>query len=174
MKKPTPYLLLIFILIVGVQHSYSQEKENFFKKLRLETNLNITNKKRSYSVYSGDKYVTTRYFVGSDYALRYKNKKADFGIEYFSPYHHWNVSVGYRGIKIVRGNPDFKLIPDAKLGYSPLLNKIYYGFGTTLHIRWFTIGYNRILHIKSGGSKYHGDGLNCFRMGIIFRIPWDD
>lgn len=162
------FIVTFLVVIINV-NSFGQN--SFLNSLRLDANINIANKKRSYAVYSGDKYANSGYFLGVDFGFFYETKLFNYGIEYF-PYRHINASFEYSGLKLKR-NLGYKLIPDLKFGYSPLLEKVYYGFGFTAHIKWFTFEYNKLLHIKSGNSRYHGDGLDCFSIGVKLKIPWE-
>lgn len=163
-------ITILTFLFIGIQLSFGQS--NLFKSLRFDLNLDVSNKKRSHGVYTGEKYAKTGSFTGLDFAVYYQTKLFNYGIEYFSAYNHLNASFGYRGLIIDDGdeNSIIRFVPDLKLGYTPVLKKIYYGLGMSLRINWFTIGYSKILHVKSGSSKYHGDGLNVFSVGVSLRI----
>lgn len=168
MRNKLTNILMTFILLIVTQLSFSQD--SFFKKIRLEGNLNIANKKSSYGILTDNKYAVTKYYLGYDLGLHYETELFEFGVEYYSPYQHINLSFGYRGLSLVRGNPKYKIIPDFKLGYTPVLNKVFTGFGASLQLNWFTLSYNRLLHVKSGSSRYYGDGLNVISLGLTSRI----
>jgi hypothetical protein len=167
MKKLKTSLLILFLSLIGSQFSYGQN--NFFKALRFDANLDISNKKRSYGVYTGKKYAKTGGFVGLDFGIYYQTKSFDYGMEYFTAYNHFNTSVGYNKL-ILSKEDNSRITPDIKFGYSPLLKKVYYGFGINLNIKWFTIGYSKLIHVKSGSSKYHGDGLNIISAGVSLKL----
>lgn len=166
-KTTKQYLILALLFVLGSTLSFGQN--NFFKSLRLDANLDISNKKRSYGVYNGDKYAKTGGFAGLDFGLYYQAKYFDYGIEYFTAYNHFNASFGYNNLVLTK-EENVRITPDIKFGYSPLLKKVYYGFGVSLNIKWFTISYSKILHVKSGSSKYHGDGLNVFSIGASLKL----
>lgn len=160
--------LLTFAFIFAGQLALGQN--DLFRSFALEANLNINNKKRSYGVYNGEKYANSGYFIGSNFGLKYEREKLEYGLEYYSSFNHLNASIGYRGLKIARENPKIVLIPNLKFGYSTELEKLYYGFGTTLQLHWFSFSYNRLFHVKSGTSRYHGDGLTVFSIGAKLRL----
>ena len=169
-KNIKQYLILAFFFVLGSQLSFGQN--NFFKSIRLDANLDFSNKKRSYGVYNGEKYAKTGAYTGWDFGLYYETKSFEYGMEYFTAYNHFNASFGYRGLRIDTENENLilRFIPDVKFGYSPVLKKVYYGFGASLNIWWFSISYSKILHVKSGSSKYHGDGLNVLSIGASLKL----
>ncbi|MEN8927617.1 MAG: hypothetical protein ABF242_03440 [Flavobacteriales bacterium] len=168
MKKLTRSILVAFFFTTQSNVFLAQESNSY--GFKLEAKVNTSNKKRSYAVYNDDRYANTGYFGGYDLGFYYQHNFFDYGIEYFSPYNHINASLGYTGLKFLREIPDFNIIPDVKLGYTPVLDKIYYGFGLSFRYKWFTAGYDKILHVKSGSSKGHGDGLDVFSIGLSWGI----
>ena len=157
--------LITFLL--ALTFSFELLSQNSFTKhLRLDVNLNSANKKRSYSVYSGNKYANSGYLMGIDLGMYYQSKKFDAGIELY-PYQHINVFAGYNLLNSAKA----RITPNFKFGYSPLLHKIYYGGGFKISYGWFNFSYSKLLHIKYGNSKYHGDGLTCYSFGLTFKIP---
>ncbi len=169
-KNIKSYLILALFFVLGSHLSFGQN--NFLNSIRLDANLDVSNKKRSYGVYNGDKYAKTGGFAGLDFGLFYETKSFEYGIEYFTAYNHFNASFGYRGFILDDSDENFviRFIPDLKLGYSSVLDKVYYGFGASLNFNWLSISYSKILHVKSGSSKYHGDGLNVVSIGACFQI----
>lgn len=159
-------LLFSFIVLTSL---CSIGQNEIWSHLRFDINLNYLNKKRSYAVYSNDKYTNSGYFFGLDFGLHYELEKIDLGLEYY-PYNHINGTIAYNGLNILRG----KIKPNLKLGYTPTLDKFYYGAGIKISYAWFHISYNKILHLKSGESQYHGDGLNVFSAGISLKINKKD
>ena len=166
-KNIKSYLILALFFVLGSQLSFGQN--NFLNSIRLDANLDVSNKKRSYGVYNGDKYAKTGAYAGLDFGIYYQTKYFDYGVEYFTAYNHFNASFGYNKLVMTKED-NVRITPDIKFGYSPILKKVYYGFGVSLNIKWFTIGYSKILHLKSGSSKYHGDGLNVISIGASLQI----
>ena len=141
-------------------------QQTLFSNLRIDANINYANKKRSYAVYDNNKYANSGFLIGWDLSLHYLKNKYDIGLEMY-PYRHFNAMIGYNIYRTDNNySNELRVTPNIKLGYSPLLKKVYYGAGFKVASGLFTFGYNKIIHVKSGKSKYYGDGLDCLSIGI--------
>ena len=161
--KKHHYMLtfLIFFTIQGIT------QQSIVSRLSLDGNINYANKKRSYSVYSDNKYANSGYFWGLDFRLLYRVNQYEFGFEML-PYRHFGITAGKNLFDLRNYEKEFGITPNIKAGYSPRLKKVYYGTGVKFSYKWFHIGYDKILHVKSGNSRYHGDGLDSFSIGMTF------
>ena len=74
MKKLYSLLFLYFLINL----SFGQDK--ILSHFRIDANLNYLNKKRSYGVYSDDKYANSGHYLGLDFGLHYESKLIDYGI----------------------------------------------------------------------------------------------
>lgn len=162
--KKTLFFYFIFIYSF---YALSQDKDLLFG---VEINTNLISKKRSYGiVYSTDKFYSTDYLLGLDASIYGQVNNHQFGAEIF-PYIHTNFFYGFELLHSLGVESNFRIIPDVKYGYSWDLKKHYSGIGLKLQYRWINFKFNQIYHIKSGESKYWGDGLTGFNLGLVFRI----
>lgn len=161
-------LFLISIFVCSV--FYSQDKDLFFGG---EINMNLISKKRSYGIVnSADKFYSTDYMLGLDASIYGQVNNHQFGLEIF-PYLHTNFSYGFKLLHSLGVESNFRVIPDVKYGYSLDLKKQYSGIGVRMQYKWINFKFNKIYHFKSGESKYWGDGLTGFSLGVVIRISND-
>lgn len=165
MKK----LKLIIVLVFVFGTFLGQETEVVSKRfLNIDANLNLMNKTRSYGIIDAEtKFASTSYKGGFDASVYYQMNYHQVGVEIF-PYLHTNLFYGFDVFTFLNKEMKVKIVPEIKYGYTWDLDKHYSGIGLKLQFGILNLKFNRMLHFKSGSSKYWGDGITGVSLGFTF------